>query len=343
MRTLLLLWAMFLALPALAERVPDLYSAQVPVTDRTPAGRAAAVRAALKKVLVKLSGRRGPQVPADLLAKADDWVDQFRYLETEDPAAPLALAVRFDGTALIQAMKARGMPLWPPDRPLVLLWAGAEEGGRRRLLQSDTDPQALAALQEAAAARGLPLLLPLGDLEDRKRLQAGDLWGGFDERIRTASRRYRPDLVWVVLARKRRGGWQVQWRLPGSNDQGKARGKTLEGALSQVLDQAVDRIATRYLARSTTAGGETPGLRLELAGITGIADLRRFAGFLDGHQAIGHWAFAAVEDDRAWFRIEIPGGSDAFLALPGLRNLAEPEGPAEDEDPAPDLVLRLLP
>ncbi len=343
----LLLWCLFLiALPAPAGQVEGLYSAQAAVAGRDPDSRNAALREALKKVLVKLTGRRTTEAPQALLDQAPDWVETFRYRDTRDPEHPMALEVQFDPRALNRALRAQGIPLWGPDRPLVLLWAAEERHGRRHLLQNDTDAQVFAALEAAAADRGLPLLLPLNDLEDRQHLQAGDLWGGFDERIERASQRYRPDLVMVALARIRPSGARVQWRLTGSEDQGTARAQALDTAMAQALDQAADAIAAHYLTPVAAPGAgnaTTPGLRLELTGVTDLDDLHRFAAFLDGRRAVTHWALEAVEDDRAWFRLRVAGGRDALTRLPGLRRLADPEAPAQDEAPPPDLCLRLRP
>ena len=48
----------------------------------------------------------------------------------------------------------------------------------------------MAALRARAAYRGMPLQLPLMDLEDQAGLTPADVWSGYQPGIRQASARY---------------------------------------------------------------------------------------------------------------------------------------------------------
>ena len=53
------------------------------------------------------------------------------------------------------------------------------KGGARTLLSSGNEPAARAAAVAQAQQRGMPLQLPLMDLEDQGKLTAADLWSDY--------------------------------------------------------------------------------------------------------------------------------------------------------------------
>src|SRR6185503_18770188 len=112
--------------------------------------------------------------------------------------------VGFISTQVDQALAALQKPVWGPERPLTLLWIAVDDGngGRALLGANDTaalglDPnppgmtERLAALrkdlQSVADERGLPITLPLLDLEDLGAVTFADVWGGFEDRVAGAS------------------------------------------------------------------------------------------------------------------------------------------------------------
>jgi hypothetical protein len=142
---------------------------------------------ALGEVLIRVTGQRAaPELPAfaDLLAAAPSLVQQFRY-EFQDrvdevtgrPRRELQLSVRFDPRAVQRAAIERGVPVWGSERPATLVWLAWDDGRERGLMDESAPSNIDPALVRASTRRGLPLVTPLMDLEDRSALYSFILAG----------------------------------------------------------------------------------------------------------------------------------------------------------------------
>src|SRR5690606_33942560 len=92
----------------------ELGDVRVPVVDRTPEARTAALADGLDRVLVRLTGSRsGPAEPglAELRRDPSRWVQQFSY-EGGSADQELALDVRFDVPVLMRQLEQAGSPVW---------------------------------------------------------------------------------------------------------------------------------------------------------------------------------------------------------------------------------------
>jgi hypothetical protein len=109
---------------------------------------------------------------------------------------------------------------------LTLLWVAVDGGqGERAVLPAAGAPpdttQEMADLLESirtsntaiADQRGLPITLPLLDLEDMNQIEFADVWGGFEQSLLPASTRYGADAVLVGRIRVTQFGQEVEWLL----------------------------------------------------------------------------------------------------------------------------------
>jgi hypothetical protein len=162
---------------ALAVPAGDPYTAEVPVMGVGEGERDVAIARALGEVAVQVSG--DPNAAAKLRSVRDPGalVSQYRYGMAPDGSRLLRVA--FERGAVDALLREKGLggaaraPVAPAAAgplPSLLLWVGKESDGARVLVNPETDPGVGAAAERAAAARGLPLSQPLGDLEDQDRL-----------------------------------------------------------------------------------------------------------------------------------------------------------------------------
>ena len=333
--------------------VGGLYEATAPVAGSEAAARNGAIREAFGKVLVKITGNSRiatRKAVAEDLDNAARYVEQYRY----EPAPAVAgsdqtgqlLQVSFDKGELDRLLQRRGLPVWSANRPSVLVWVGEERQGKRRLLNPDIDADLRLPLDQVAAERGLPLLLPIMDLEDQGQLQVADIWGDFETNIRAASRRYAPDLILTGrLVGGNAGMWRGEWRLYFAdsqhnwNNEAASRNDLVADALRRTADSLADRFAPLRDERSLST------VRLRVAGITSLADYAAILELLSTQSTLDRVVVALVEPDAVIYDLHGQGGVSALqrgLDIGGLIE-TDPEGafqPAASSVPV-DLYYRM--
>ncbi len=351
-----LIFSLLLCLPLAARAAPDLLSGSAPVADESPEARNAALQTLLGQVMVRLSGQRevlSSPAAAKVLAHAPDLVQQFRYRNAPaaDGAPQKRLQVRFDGAALRRLMSAEGLPLWNGPRPRVLLWAALEQGANRRLLNPGDNPGVQTALLERARARGMPLQLPLMDLEDQAALNVADIWADYDVAIRKASARYPHDLVLTARVREQAGGqYAADWTLwrDSGNQNFDTRGQNLAQVLAAGIDAAQDLLARRLAVQAVS---DRDAVRLWVEGVDSLTGYSRLMGLLRTLPGVRGVLLRESGRDGLLLALLAPGGRAAVDAAlrdqPGLSALpapSRPQGePAPDSAPQADLYYTLLP
>lgn len=315
-RLIVLIAGFLLALPGWAARPEGLYSAEV----EYEGNQQAAFEAALGEVLVKLTGRRDAAARAEvqpLIASAADYVQQFRS------PSPGVLWVSFDGNSLAARLTELGQPVWGGERPSTLLWLAVDAGGGRRfVVASEAEAADEARLRQAAVdeaeRRGLPLVLPLVDAEDRAHAPFSELWGGFDDAILEASRRYGVDAV--LVGRLAAGDFdRGRWTL--------LAGDTAErwtGGVTDSIGRVADAFASRYAVVST---GESGAIRLVVSGVESVEDYGRISSFLDELTAVQALHLETVQADRIVYRVSLRGDAAVLDQAVRLGGLLEVDGP----------------
>ena len=199
--------------------VSGLYEAEIPVTDQSVGSRKTAIRAALRIVLVKLTGDRNAPERAALdpvLAQAERYALQFRYRDelSRPEQKAMKLWVQFDENALNEIMRDYGIPLWGKERPSTLVWLASNGSAGRQLVNIEDSSDYLGMLEKRAQLRGISLLFPLFDLEDSSHLKASDIWGGFSEPVTSASERYHADTILTgSLEQVIPSVWEARWTV----------------------------------------------------------------------------------------------------------------------------------
>jgi hypothetical protein len=316
-KCLLSLLILVLLSPATARavRVEGLYRAAVEVVDKGGEARAEGFRAALEQVLVRLTG--STEVVADeslaaVLEQPARYVQQYRYDELEDepgdgedgtngrsardsaeaaePKPQYRLRVVFAQRAIEGLLEEREIPVWDVYRPQVLVWLAFDDGQRRTLVAADDDSRIDEALREVAERRGLPLLLPLLDTEDQRRVEYLDIQGGFLDRVREASSRYNAPLVLVGHVYRGNGDWRGEWTLLEPDD--RSGWLTRSEEPGQAVHAGIGGLADRLAARFAGREGELRAVRVRIEGAAALADYARVSRYLqrlprvDGHRLV---------------------------------------------------------
>ena len=246
----------------------DLFEAEVPVSSQQPGERTAAMKTALARVLVRVTGQRSlpEQGPArSMLEDPNRFVQQYRYFTVPDSKPPrLMLRVRFDGDGIRQALRQQGASYWGgSERPDTLIWLAVEEQGRRTIVSAEDSSVAYGQIQQAARQRGVPLLFPLMDLEDQSRVRFGDIWGGFFDQVLAASDRYNPQAVLIGrLNRGQSGSWMARWDLQVAGKKSSWSDSNIQ--LDKLLQAGIDNVADKLASSLAVTGLGADGSRVKI-------------------------------------------------------------------------------
>lgn len=262
--------------PSAAAPLQDLLAAGAPVADQSAQARAEALKSAIARVLVRMTGRVDLAYStrvADLIKRPQPYLQQYHYERGED--GQLELIARFDGQSLRRALAQRGIPSWQAKRPPVLVWFAFDSGDEQGLVNEDAGQHPREALRMAVAELGIPVIFPLLDLEDRQRVRYSDVYGGFSEPVLTASRRYSTELVLVLrVSGTPTGGWNGRWALyhNGADISWESRGASLE----QMLSDGAQALAASLRPDYTLLPDLTASTLMRIR-VNGVSSLERFA------------------------------------------------------------------
>ena len=308
------------------ELYPDLHSARVAVEEE--GNLAPALARAMREMLVRATGLRRPEdFPGveEALANPEGFVQQ--YVFESDPK--FGLTVKFDEGAVTRLVERLGLGWWSRVRPLVVAWIVVEdERGRKSYV--DAASAGAAAAAAAGDERGLPLLFPLLDIEDRVALPEFTVWGGFPEPIRRASERYAADAVLVGRAyRGESGRWQARWNLllGGEDEDFRTAGDSLEAAAAEGVHQVADRFAARFARRGEDAvPAPAP---ITVAGVERLEDYARVLRYLASIDIVEELQVVRVEPSRLRLVLRARGGQATLAQLIAFGRTLVPEAEAE--------------
>ena len=248
-----------------AESLKGLYQVRQPVTSQAPAERDEATQRALDTLVLRLTGDpKAPQHPglAALRKDPQQIISQYGY----DAGPPETLNVDFDPATTDRVLRQAGLSLWGSNRPSILGWWLNESTEGSSLVG---DGQASAApLRRAAQHRGLPLRLPLADLNEQIVATAPNLESSDPAPLRGASERYNADALLAVHAREEGGQWQAKWQLwlGTQKEAGSVQGADPAALADGVMLAITERLAPRFVTKAGVASEQllqVQGMNLE--------------------------------------------------------------------------------
>ena len=255
----------FLSLAAVAAPTSGLFQVRTTLSSQQPEERAAALNRALDTLIVRLTGDPAVLQSAavtELRKDPQQLISQFGVEGSQ-------LVVDFDPLTTENRLRQAGLSLWGGNRPLILVWWLNEADGGNALV-GDAQESAL-PVQAAAQNRGLPISLPLADLQEQLAATPENLLASRPDALLPVSQRYAADAMLAVLADNTQGQWQAQWRLwlGESLEQGVEQAADPQALADAVMLAASLRLAPRFVS----APGAAKGLTLVVQG----ADLARMA------------------------------------------------------------------
>jgi hypothetical protein len=296
----------------------ELYQATAPMTDRSEAGQEAAFEAALRTVLVRVTGRRGvDQDPAlaPLIASARRYVQQYR------PAADNQLWVAFDGAALDRWLTQNNEPLWGGERPTTFVWLAVQTGqGGTVITAEDTTSPIKAELTAAAAQRGIPVLWPTaGDLS-RNHLDFAAVAAATPASLADVGHRSGGGATLIGRAASPADVGAVRWSYLFQD-----RSSEFSGPPAEAVNRAADIYAGLYAVTGTLAP-----LDIEVTGINDLKDYASVQTYLESLAFVSHVAIDSLSGNSVRFRLTARGGAESLQHALALNGRLQPIAASEN-------------
>ncbi|MAI54419.1 MAG: hypothetical protein CBC55_08520 [Gammaproteobacteria bacterium TMED95] len=325
--------------------VEDLYVAWVPTVSQSDQQRRQDAARGLEQVLVRVSGRVNvaddPRVKL-ALQKPEQFYSEFSYstvasaLPKQDPPTQGGIEARLDQTARLtpeagpgqimrirfesslvgQLLKEAQLPVWGSNRPSVLSWIALRREGTREVVGEALTQPFAKTLAAVAERRGVPLFLPVWDLEDTSTISVAEIWGRFLDRLETASVRYSPDKILVFRAESQfQGQWQGDWSL---GEKGQWQGGSVSADSEEALAEALVSAIASNLSEQYAVSSFRSDIELTVEGLTELAayaDVAQYLGGLGQIMSVQPKRFSA---DMVTFRVKSEGDLQQMIDVIAL-------------------------
>ena len=309
-----------------AVTLENLYQAEVLSESQSDAQRRIDASEGLSQVLMRVSGRsdilKNPVIVA-ALKTPEQYYSEFSYARVEavnDEAVALpqpgldplpaetprqVMRIRFAPSLIAKILREADLPVWGSNRPSVLSWMAIDDESGRQVL-GEANPSLFAkSLNQAARARGVPLLLPLWDLEDSRGVSSSEIWGRFLGRIEAASKRYSPDKILVFRAESEFSNqWRGDWSL---GEGGQWRSGTVYGESQAQLATALVGVLASVLSEQYAVTSTRSEVRLTVEGITEIQDYAEVSRYLEGLTQVMSVQPVRILTDMVEFKLRSEG------------------------------------
>ncbi|MFT4560633.1 MAG: hypothetical protein ACI9BW_000367 [Gammaproteobacteria bacterium] len=317
---------------ATASDVPDLNSARVHVADRSDAEFKRGTAKALEAVIVKLTGSSAAartKSARAVIGQAQRLVQQFGY---ESPRAAssstdaLVLRVEFDSNVLHEKMRARQLVVWGKERPDTLIWLVIEDDNGRRLLGMQDTHQALQVFKRRAAARGIPVVFPLGDISESAAVAQATSAASVASAVREYSDTYNVRSVLVgYLRRAPTNLWENDWRLngQGENSSWEQLGDVVELLAEEAADSLADRLGRRYASSAQRSAAELVAVLIR--GVTNPRDYARTQRYLGSVDSVRSLMVSRVDAEGVTFDLTVNGGLRALTQTLSFGQILAPD------------------
>ncbi len=307
---------------AIAEKRIDLYQDDQLVLDQSESLRKQAVAKGLSAVLVKMSGQQqvllNPLIK-DALTRAESYLLRYSYESTEETIVLAGeqrqarrLRLFYSPTAVKRIMTSAQIPLWFENRPEVLFWLAGDRQGKRLL---DSESSVIKDFKSVAYKRGLPLVVPLLDLNDRQQLPVARLWAMDEATIRQASARYSLDGILAGRVQQSGSQWSGRFLLihKGQRQYFTATAATSQNLANRIIAQAAAYYATQD-AVVVNEEHTAPSMTVTVDNIQGFEHYAALLTLLEELPIIAAVMVSHVDAETVTLELSYSGTTDKVLS-----------------------------
>ena len=300
------------------------YSVTMEVSDRTERTRTRAISRGLAIVLRRITGN--PQLPNSpvvntALASADRYALRFGYERLGEGRS--ALTVQFDPRGVRQVIEEAGLDAWSLERPRVMAWVLVEDADGESILDSASTHAISEAMQASATEFGVPLVLPLMDIDERLEIQPMLLRGLFFNVLRQASQRYNTQFILVGRLRVEEDeNWTGVWTMaqPGAP----LSERSFEGQGTEVAHGAMGFVLEELSSRFALNVNQETRVRISVEGIHALSDYAELFSYLRELDGVERAQLYELTQELLTLDLWLATSWDGFLDLLGQQRRLSP-------------------
>lgn len=315
-----------------AAEVTELDMSIVKVADRTTKTKNAALAQALQNVILKNSGRQSALTVPSIVSALNNptaLIRQFGYQETDGQQY---LRATFDHQKIIQLLRDARLPVWGTQRPLTLIWLSFQQDGQRIILNDSSTSESRAYIDELAQARGLPVLLPMMDLDDAMNVNVSDVRGFFVDAIAHASARYNTD-YFVTASIELNVDNQLHYSMvlyPRTSSEALFNPLVQDTGVVADVDSALNQmfltISEYYVSQYAVAdSGVALSTQLSFIDITERKQLVDIENYLSQLSAVKQVTLTRLQGRSAQFTLQLFGSEEDLKRLLSLESRIKPQ------------------
>ena len=338
----------FLSFTSAAIEVDGLYSSTIYVTDQSSSARELAAKKCFVDILIKATGDsfvgRRPEV---IKAKYDahKLINSFRYNGPYENGEKSSwqLVLNFDPKAINSFLQENKIPFWSSDRPEVIAWIAVEKGNDRKVISSDNKSEIKRTFDDAAFRRGIPLIFPMMDVDDLRKISISDIWAGFDDELKKASARYSVNHIFSArIYRQNNGKWIAKWHLRGLSidSNWSDNNSNFSSLINAGIDTAADIMSKKYALSSEIDNSN----RIKIA-ITGIDSMRKYISiqkYLGKMISVKSLFITYADNNTMVFSIDVDGDSELFFGSVNSGDVLIQTEATEENTPSADRYYKAL-
>ena len=288
---------------------PDLFDIEIDADMRDLRNNIRIQKRAIEKLIVRLTNPEKSdtkKITEQFFPEPAKYIKQFRQIENG------GILVSLDGDSIQEVLVEAGVSLWRIDRPTIMIFLAIESTmGEREIAISDYGHRVYSystgidnnlniknQIKSVARERGISVVFPDMNEDERKIINYSDIWAGFIDRMLEVSERYNASNVLTAKVRKDELS-DIEWIFFFGRD-------TLK--FSANLNDAIHRVANEMAERYEYSGRIPPkNIVLNFTKIKSIDDLAMIDLILKSSSMISDYSINKVSEDNVSYTLKYNG------------------------------------
>ena len=301
-------------------QVSDLFTAHIEVPPDADHDYRLYLRPAFDQILLKLTGNSAA-------------LSQFASITETDLASAVksysisknTLSIRFASDRIHSWLMSAKLPIWGDERPLLLVWVVIQQDGQSRLVAADGEESVTQTLADLSQQYGVPLELPLLDLDEVNRVSVDSLLQQDWATLNQVAQRYNAagHLILKLAQHSQTKEWQASWsvRLGAHQWQWQHIGATLPEAVKPGVLSLNEHLSQVYAIAGNTS---TEAIQVVIDNIHDYRAYQKALAYLKKLNPVRQIQIIEVAADRVIYQLQLEGGARALQQAVAVDSLLQP-------------------